>query len=286
MKVAARRNDTTGLRVCRKQSGPVAAAHYAGQLQQVERPLAAMAASYPNESTSARHTHRRDQFILQTAGVTSMMTERGHFVVPPGHGLWIPAGVAHQSRAWGEVEIQTVYVTPDRVRDAPATCRLIRVSALVEALMEEAVHMPTRYDPEGRDGRLVDFLLDEIGRMPEVSLHVQVPPDPRLAAICEAVLVDPSSDLTLDEWADRCQLSRRTLTRLFRRETGQSFAAWRQRVRLLEALARLGAGEAVTCVALDVGYDSPSAFAAMFKRELGAAPRQYLRWADPEVVLR
>ncbi|MFQ3459982.1 AraC family ligand binding domain-containing protein, partial [Bradyrhizobium sp. UFLA01-814] len=225
MKVAARRNDTTGLRVCRKQSGPAAAAHYAGQLQQVERPLAAMAASYPNESTSARHAHRRDQFILQTAGVTSMMTERGHFVVPPGHGLWIPAGVAHQSRAWGEVEIQTIYVTPDRIRNAPATCRLIRVSALVEALMEEAVHMPTRYDPEGRDGRLVDFLLDEIGRMPEVSLHVQVPPDPRLAAICEAVLVDPSSDLTLDEWADRCQLSRRTLTRLFRRETGQSFAA-------------------------------------------------------------
>ncbi|WP_456816521.1 helix-turn-helix domain-containing protein [Bradyrhizobium sp. USDA 4508] len=61
---------------------------------------------------------------------------------------------------------------------------------------------------------------------------------------------------------------------------------WRQRVRLLEALARLGAGEAVTCVALDVGYESPSAFAAMFKRELGAAPRQYLRWADPEVVMR
>ena len=77
-----------------------------------------------------------------------------------------------------------------------------------------------------------------------------------------------------------------TLTRMFRRETGQSFSAWRQRVRLLEALARLGAGESVTNVALDVGYDSPSAFTAMFRRELGAAPRRYLRWADTEVVLR
>jgi AraC-like DNA-binding protein len=264
----------------------LAAAHYAGQLQQVERPVAAMAASYPNESTSARHAHRRDQFILQTAGVTSMKTERGHFVVPPGHGLWIPAGIVHQSRAWGEAEIQTIYVTRDQVKNAPATCRLIKVSSLVEALMEEAVQMPTRYDPDGRDGRLVAFLLEEIGRMPEVALHVRVPPDRRLAAICEAVLLDPSSALTLDDWADRCHLSRRTLTRLFRRETGQSFSAWRQRVRLLEALARLGAGEAVTGVALDVGYDSPSAFAAMFKRELGTAPRQYLRWADPEIVLR
>lgn len=286
MKVAARRNDTVDSRVSRKQFGSVAAAHYAGQLQQVERPVAAMAASYPNESMSARHTHRRDQFILQTAGVTSMMTERGHFVVPPGHGLWIPAGVVHQSRAWGEAEIQTIYVTRDQVKNAPVTCRLIRVSSLVEALMLEAVQMPTRYDPDGRDGRLVEFLIEEIGRMPEVSLHVRVPHDPRLAAICEAVLLDPGSARTLDEWADRCHLSRRTLTRLFRRETGQSFSAWRQRVRLLEALARLGAGEAVTYVALDVGYDSPSAFAAMFKRELGAAPRQYLRWADSEIVLR
>ena len=75
-------------------------------------------------------------------------------------------------------------------------------------------------------------------------------------------------------------------TRLFHRETGQSFSAWRQSVRLLEALARLGAGESVTSVALDVGYDSPSAFTAMFRRELGAAPRRYLRWADQEIVLR
>ena len=45
-------------------------------------------------------------------------------------------------------------------------------------------------------------------------------------------------------------------------------------------------GESVTNVALDVGYDSPSAFTAMFRRELGAAPRRYLRWADTEVVLR
>jgi AraC-like DNA-binding protein len=286
VKIAARRDETAAPRICEKQAGPLAAARLAGQLQQVNRRVGAMAAIYPNETLSTRHAHRRDQFVLQVAGVTSMITERGHFVVPPGHGLWIPAGVVHQSRAWGDVEIQTVYVTPDEVRRASPDCRLIKVSSLVGALMDEAVRMPIHYDEDGRDGQLIAFLLSEIERMPEVSLHVQVPPDPRLARICEAVLADPGSNLTLDDWADRCSLSRRTLTRLFRRETGQSFSVWRQRVRLLEALARLGAGEAVTYVALDVGYESPSAFAAMFKRELGAAPRHYLRWTEREVVLR
>jgi AraC-like DNA-binding protein len=33
----------------------------------------------------------------------------------------------------------------------------------------------------------------------------------------------------------------------------------------------------VTSVALDLGYDSPSAFSAMFHRALGSTPRRYLQ---------
>jgi len=40
-------------------------------------------------------------------------------------------------------------------------------------------------------------------------------------------------------------------------------------------LPRLAAGETVTSIALDLGYDSPAAFATMFKRRLGLSPSQY-----------
>ncbi|WP_245513183.1 AraC family transcriptional regulator [Enterovirga rhinocerotis] len=250
------------------------------------RPVAAMAACYPASTTSTRHAHRRGQFVLQIAAVTSMTTDHGGFVIPPGHGFWIPPGIVHQSRSWGDAEIQTLYIDQDSVPDYPRKCRLIRASPLLQALMDEVTCMPLLYDEEARDGRIVDLLLGEIGRMPEVSLHVPIPADPRLARVCEAVLADTSSCMTLDDWAAHGGMSRRTFTRLFRRETGQSFSAWRQRVRLLEALARLGTGEPVTSVALDIGYDSPSAFTAMFRRELGDAPKRYLRWSDPSVVVR
>jgi hypothetical protein len=65
------------------------------------------------------------------------------------------------------------------------------------------------------------------------------------------------------------------LARAFRRETGMSFGAWRQQACLLVALPRLAAGEAVTTVALDLGYDSPAAFSTMFKRLLGISPNRY-----------
>ena len=67
----------------------------------------------------------------------------------------------------------------------------------------------------------------------------------------------------------------RTLERLFQSETGLSFGKWRQQLRLLYALRLLAAGRPVTAVAFDVGYESASAFIAMFKRTLGVTPHRY-----------
>ncbi|MCW3482086.1 helix-turn-helix domain-containing protein [Neisseriaceae bacterium JH1-16] len=80
--------------------------------------------------------------------------------------------------------------------------------------------------------------------------------------------------------AAQAGMSRRTFTRLFRQQLGTSFAVWRQQASLLAALARLGQGEPVTRVALDLGYSSPSAFSAAFRRVLGTTPSQFLQ-GDP-----
>jgi AraC-like DNA-binding protein len=70
--------------------------------------------------------------------------------------------------------------------------------------------------------------------------------------------------------------SARTLYRRFLKETGISFARWKQQARLLESIRRLAQGTPVTTVAMDLGYDSASAFSAMFRRSLGIAPRAFI----------
>ena len=75
--------------------------------------------------------------------------------------------------------------------------------------------------------------------------------------------------------AQRAGMSRRTFTRLFRQHTGISFVEWRQQACLLAAVVRLGNGEPVTRVAMDLGYSSPSAFTGVFRRILGQAPSRY-----------
>lgn len=55
-----------------------------------------------------------------------------------------------------------------------------------------------------------------------------------------------------------------------------SFSQWRQRACVVLALARLAAGNSVTQVAIELGYESSAAFSAMFRRVLGLAPSSYL----------
>ena len=260
-------------------SGFEASGRQADALQDAERPVVAMAAEFCSGGVGVRHSHRRAQFLHGLTGVMTVITETGSWTVSPQHALWIPPGVMHQSRCWGSVQLRTLYIEPDAAVDLPNSCRLLEVSTLVRALINEAVTFPTEYDQGGREGQIMQLMLAEIGRMPAVPLRAPMPRDRRLARICEAILRDPGNNQDLESWSQVGGLGRRTLTRLFRRETGMSFAEWRQQVRLMEALSRLNQREPVTSVALDLGYDSPSAFSAMFRRSMGISPRDYLRWS-------
>lgn len=52
-------------------------------------------------------------------------------------------------------------------------------------------------------------------------------------------------------------------------------ARWVQQARLLHAVTLLAAGTPVTAVAGALGYATPSAFTAMFRRTLGTTPSGY-----------
>jgi AraC-like DNA-binding protein len=242
----------------------------------VPRPVSALADEYASGHFDPPHTHARAQLIYSTTGVMTVTTVAASYVVPPQRAVWVPAGEVHEVHCRGKVSCRTLYVQQQAAVDLPKTCQVIEVSDLLRELIVEATRIPIEYDEGGRDGRLVALLLDEIRRSRAAPLHVPIPTDRRLAKVCSAILREPGEPDRLDHWADIAGMGRRTFTRTFRRETGMSFATWRQNVRLMEAMSRLAVGEPVTRVALDVGYRSPSAFTAMFRRAFGVAPTHYL----------
>ncbi|MGA9892690.1 MAG: AraC family transcriptional regulator [Xanthobacteraceae bacterium] len=116
------------------------------------------------------------------------------------------------------------------------------------------------------------LLLHDLKSLHPLGLSLHFPKHERLAARCPEFLSQPNPRATIESWSEALNMSRRTFTQLFRKETGQSFARWRQQACLFAALPRLAAGEAVTRIAYDLDYESPAAFATMFKRLQGIPP--------------
>ncbi|MDI3271343.1 AraC family transcriptional regulator [Pseudomonas sp. MDT1-16] len=246
-------------------------------LDHTPRPVVAIGTDYSHGHSLPRHTHRRAQLLYGATGVMQVSTHDGNWVVPPQRAVWIPPGVAHEVLMLG-VSTRSVYIEP-AVVDLGDRCQVISVSPLMRHLLMEAVEIPLEYDERGRDGTLIGLLLHELGRSTHLPLHIPLPVDARLLALCRGFVQRPDAHQSPQQWADQLHISLRTFNRLFRQQTGLSFSQWRQRACVVLALARLVVGEPVTRIALDFGYDSPAAFSTMFRRVLGQAPSVWLEGA-------
>lgn len=222
------------------------------------------------------HTHNRAQIAYALSGVMTVNIGDVSFVLPPNRAVWIPAGVSHQTICRSAVVFQCLYID-DRFTEGADSCRVFEASPLIRALFDEITHFPEHHEMDGREAAIIALLLSEIGRMPNVPVRAELPADRRLRRVCEAILAQPGDTHDIAYWAREAGMARRTFTRYFREQTGMGLATWRRQVRVMEAASRIAAGEPITSVAYLVGYDSPSAFTAMFHRTFGAAPSSYLR---------
>jgi AraC-like DNA-binding protein len=153
-------------------------------------------------------------------------------------------------------------------------CRVVEVSPLLRDLIADLGSIETEANPR-RERLVSDLILDELRVAETLRVGVALPTDKRLAALCDALIAEPSSTRTLDEWAPRVGASARTLARLFADELDTTFAAWRQRMRIAHAAPMVARGMPLSRVANELGYSSQSAFSAMFKRTFGKSPSAF-----------
>ena len=238
------------------------------------RPVVAMSDEYAAGSVDPMHSHPRAQLSLAVSGVLSFTMSDATYLLPSNRAIWIPAGMPHSARFRGKVVGLTVYIDP-KVSASLAKPKIFAVAPLVRALIEEVTTFEHAYDIAGREGRIVQLLLEEIERAPEATMQVSMPRDGRLRRVCDAILAEPSSSNDLDHCAQIAGMGRRSFTRLFKDQLGMGLATWRQHVRVMEAVSLLSEGRSITTVAFEVGYGSASAFTAMFHRTVGAPPSTY-----------
>lgn len=163
------------------------------------------------------------------------------------------------------------------VKPPATTCVVVRVSPLLRELIVSMLSEPRRYAPNTRAAQLATLISSELHLTRALPLHLPWPKESRLRKICTALQKNPSLAAGMDYWATREKISSRTLARLFRAELGMTFHEWRSQLLLLEAQIRLSQGHASHRVARALGYASPAAFSAMFRKATGISPTEQKR---------
>lgn len=218
------------------------------------------------------HVHRWHQLAWAAEGVLLIEASGRTWVMPPSQALWIPGGVAHTTSAHGLTVMRSLYFRPDDCRITWPEPTVIAVRPLLRELVVYLADLELAARARERAEAVV---LDLLTPVRVTALELPMPRDGRARRVAEALLADPADDRGLPSWGRAAGASGRTLNRLFAAETGMSFGRWRTQARLVAALGHLAAGRPVTAVAHQVGYSTPSAFIAVFRRTLGVSPGAY-----------
>jgi AraC-like DNA-binding protein len=219
------------------------------------------------------HDHAEQQLVYPSSGLLIVSTRGGSWVVPPQRAVWLPAAVAHAHQAYGATQLRTVafgvHVNPLGLTQPT----VLSVSRLLRELIIALTDDPARPLDEQRDLKRV--ALHQLRPAPALQFHLPQPGDERLRDVTAILAEDPGSDRTLAELGRAVGAGERTLSRLFRAETGMTFPQWRAQLRLHHSLTLLASGLSVTATAITCGYSTPSAFTAAFHATFGTTPGTY-----------
>ncbi|MDR1995209.1 helix-turn-helix transcriptional regulator [Azonexus sp.] len=252
-------------------------------IRDADRPILTHGRALAAGQAIRAHSHPRGQLLWAIRGVLQVVCQSGVWVVPPSHAVWIPGDMPHQVVFEVDSEMLNLYVDPSiavRTRHGE-DCAVLVLTPLARELIRRIGallgEMGAAASFDNRLRRLCGVILDELEHLTEAKFNLPGGQDARLMRVTRHLVKHPDDRQSLTELAELAAASTRTLERLFRNETGQSFRQWRSRLRLLSAIEKLNLGQSSTAIAASLGYRSPSAFVAAFREQFGTSPQRLLR---------
>lgn len=222
------------------------------------------------------HRHRKGQLVVAAKGSIMCRTLDGLRIVPSNGAVWVPGGIPHSVAISDNGRSYCVFIEP-AIAPLPNACTTFSIRPMLREMIFHLADLPPLYPLEGPTSRLVQVVLDELAQMTEEPLHFPVSTHPKIQHIAARMVEAPDDRRTIRDWAAAVAMSERTLARLILKHTGMTFGRWRQQLHIVIAVQRLSMGTTVQAISEELGYDSPSAFTAMFRKHMGQPPRRYLQ---------
>lgn len=240
------------------------------------------AASMPAATSYPRHRHAWGEFVYSYSGVMEIALAQHHYLAPPQYGIWLPPDVEHVGFNRHAACHCSLYIAPELCAVLPAAHCALNLSPLVRAILDQLRRHPPALTPTAEQARLLQVLLDQLAHAPHAGSYLPGSSDALLGPVLRALTAKPADPRSLPQLARAANTTERTLMRRCQRDLGMSLAEWRQRLKVIEALALLEQGQTVESIGFDLGYSSASAFISMFRKLMGATPDEYRKSQVPK----
>lgn len=223
------------------------------------------------------HQHPWGQLAYASKGIMRVEIPGASYIIPPQRALWLPKFTPHIVSTRFGLSFRSLYIDNHWANHLPNATTSIEVSNLLKELILEVTLWQEDYLLDTQKENLIQVLIDQIAKASHAPLSLMMPTDKRLVKITGKLSKEPACNISLEQWSQTIGATPRTLNRLFQKQTQMGFIEWRQRLRLLYSLDRIERGEKIAIIALDLGYESSSAFITMFKKHLGISPKKYFK---------
>ncbi|MDD2338189.1 MAG: helix-turn-helix transcriptional regulator [Geobacteraceae bacterium] len=234
----------------------------------------------PEDAIFPSHTHSWGEFVYAYNGVVQVVIEQERYLVPPQYGIWIPPKIQHVGMSRREVLQSSLYVEGELCGNLPTKPQALVVSLFMRSVLDHARESSIDYKST-RQLRLLTVFLDELADTPRAGSFLPASDDEILGEVLHYLEKHPDDNRSVAELAQEANITERTLARKCRHDLGISLTEWRNRMRVVKAIAMIERGERVELIAKEFGYSSASAFIAMFKKLTGVTPASYREKNDP-----
>ncbi|GEM79911.1 hypothetical protein VSU01S_21560 [Vibrio superstes NBRC 103154] len=153
---------------------------------------------------------------------------------------------------------------------------MIEVNALLKALIDRMA-LWAWDKPEDEMQNTAALFWEEFYDAKRHSFQLPLPSNRRFTKFRQQLMEESFLVPDLTSIADSVGASTKTVTRLFKIETGMSYQDWRHQWRLLKAIELLSREMQVNDVAHSLGFCSDSAFIAFFKKQTGQTPLNFIK---------
>jgi AraC-like DNA-binding protein/mannose-6-phosphate isomerase-like protein (cupin superfamily) len=224
------------------------------------------------------HHHDLHQVEFALEGIAHIETADARYLVPSQQAVWIPAGLEHCTTLEGRSV--AAFFHPDMLVDIDGRAHVLAAAPVLREMLAYATRWPIDRSvcdetAERFFEALVLLVHDWIDQ--EVAMSLPTSTDPVVRAAMEYTQKHLAS-VTFSDVTRAVAVAERTLRRRFITETGATWQQYLHRSRLMTAALLLTQSRrGVIDVALDVGFDSSSAFSRAFRAWVGESPSQYRR---------